>query len=50
MNVQSIPERTGQEAKFDNQVRLPAKSESESRKPQAIRGDWPRPILDAFLG
>lgn len=31
MNVQSIPDRTSQEAKFDNQVRLPAKERTKAK-------------------
>lgn len=31
MNVQSIPDRTSQGAKFDNQVRLPAKERTKAR-------------------
>lgn len=31
MYVQSIPDRTGQEAKFDNQIRQPAKSEDKRK-------------------
>lgn len=31
MNVQSIPDRTGQEAKFDNQIRQPVKDRRQAK-------------------